>query len=161
MELFTFTTEKKTVITETSKLVFVVVTATNTELDYNDQRGQNFLYDDIMSYGFSPRRFIEILHIEVDRDHRRCGVGSKLIGDLMDEYPNLPIFVKAGILDEHLYELLRKERKLKEYIYENIVPFYERNGFADVNDTSLGYQEFVIMCYPESLARQYIGGAAK
>ena len=157
--MYKFCKSSRTFSNRNATMLINDITAVGTTLGDRDNRGQCFLYDDIMSYSFSPMRFIEIVRVVVNKNTRRNGHGSKLIDLLKEEYPDVPIFAKAGVLTEELYNELKSEDRLQDYIYENIVPFYESNGFIDVNDTILCHSECVIMCYPESLAEKYIDRA--
>lgn len=148
---------------EHSQMKVAIVTAIKTNKDWSDyfRRNSCFLYDDILAQEFGPKKFAEIILIKTDPKYRRLGYGSKLIEEFIKNNPNLPIFLRAGVLTEKKYNELESKGELINYIYDNIVPFYEHAGFIDVNNTSLAYQSAVIMCYPKNLAQKYIDEAKK
>lgn len=111
-----------------------------------------FLYDDYSSLLKPGDVFHEITFLEVKKDNRRKGIGAWLIDRFFSECNPKTVVLKAGIIDRELYDLLCKENHLIEYIYKNIVPFYEKLGFTDVNNTVFCFEESVPMLWPKAAA---------
>jgi len=135
---------------------YMKVAFVDTKSGDNESRDQCFLYNEIVGPEFGPKQFVEISIIETDPMFRRQGFASKLVKEFIDSNPNVPIFLKAGIISEEQYNKLESQGILKQYILEQIVPFYESLGFINVNETSLHHDSTVIMCYPKDLAQKYM-----
>ena len=116
--------------------------------------GSCFLYDDYGSQLNPGDIFYEIVRVEVKENARRKGVGTRLVKEFFAKCNPTSVVLKAGIIYEDLYEQLCSENRLTDYIYKNIVPFYESLGFTDVNHTTFNFEESVPMLYPKEAAME-------
>lgn len=112
-----------------------------------------FLLGDIESYSVCDK-FIMIDLVFVAPVSRRKGIGTQLV-KLVQKLHNLPIVIKVGAISEEEYEY--HEGSMQEYLAKEKVPFYESNGFININDTGVGQSDYVIMAYPESFANKFRG----
>lgn len=123
--------------------------------DYVDGMGnKERLFDDIEGLNHRPERFVYLDLINIEPEYRRKGLGTKAIfrAASLGQYP---IFAKVGCVSEEEYEAHIDD--VKGYLIKTKVPFYERNGFVDLSDTSLGQSEYVVMMkLPLPFAVDYI-----
>lgn len=141
------------------KLIYFKVTPVFSDEQCGPERvdGSCFLYDDYASLLKPGDTFYEIALIEVEEGARRKGIGTKLIKEFFAKCNPDSVVLKAGITREELYyELISEDSPitLTEYIYKNIVPFYEKLGFTDVNHTVFYFEETVPMLWPKSKAEE-------
>lgn len=118
--------------------------------------GNCFLYEDYSSLLKPGDTFYEITLIKVEESSRRKGVGTRLVKDFINKCSPASIVLQAGITDKDLYEQLCDEDRLIPYIRENLVPFYEKLGFTDVNNTMFCFEEMIPMLWPKSKADEAI-----
>lgn len=111
-----------------------------------------FLYDDYSSLLKPGDTFYEITFIEVKEDNRRKGIGTWLVEEFLRTCKPKSVILQAGITTKELYDKLCEENRLTEYIYENLIPFYNKLGFTDVNNTVFYFEESVPMLWPQSRA---------
>lgn len=118
----------------------------------HNAEGSCFLYDDYSSQLKPGDEFYEIILVEVNENARRKKVGTNLVKRFFSECNPSSVVLRAGITTEALYNELRSENRLTEYIHKNIVPFYESLGFTDVNHTTFYFEESVPMLWPKAAA---------
>ena len=153
-----FNKEQGTVANQYGKLVYYKVTpvfktaATKEELPSMAPENSNFLYEDYSTQLHPGDVFYEIASMEVDVSVRRNKVGTKLVEEFFNRCKPDSVVLRAGILSKELYEHLCAQNSLMEYIYTNIVPFWESVGFTDVNHTTFYFEENVPMLWPKSAA---------
>lgn len=144
-------------------LIYDIVTAhkASDNDDWLVAPGRCFLYDDYISTFDnikSPQtiQFYELKQLFVSEKHRRKGIGTSLVNELIKVADGSPIILSAGIIDEKLYESFTTHDDLINYIYKEIVPFYESVGFTDVNHTAFDFEETIPMVYPKEEADRII-----
>ena len=99
--MYQYTIEQIEVSNEYAALKALRVLAEPTDKDSTDRtRNANYLFDDIMSYPFNLKSFIEIVEIVVDEEHRREGYGSNILQQFISENAGVPIFLKAGFISD-------------------------------------------------------------
>lgn len=113
-----------------------------------------FLYDDYSAQLKPGDVFYEITLIKVDENHRRQKIGTNLVKKFFTECNPKSVIIQAGITDEDLYNQLCETNQLQDFIYKNIVPFYESLGFTDVNHTTFYFEESVPMLWPKNAANE-------
>lgn len=112
-----------------------------------------FLYEDLETMPCAPDEWVEIDSVTVPENCRRRGIGSSLIHMVKSKYEGLPIILKAGFVSMEEYDA--HYDNVKEYLESTKVPFYEYNGFVNINDTPIGQSENIIMAYPKSFANKF------
>jgi len=113
------------------------------------RQNRELFLDDLDTMKNAPCSFIYVDLIEVNKAYRHVGIGSKVLQGIMAAN-QLPVIVKVGCTSEEEYNSI--EGSVKEYLYDTKVSFYIKNGFVDVNNSSLGQSEYVMMAWPESFA---------
>lgn len=116
-----------------------------------------FLYEDYSAQLKPGDVFYEITLIEIKEEYRRRGEGTHLVKEFFEKCNPQSVVLLAGITQENLYNTLRNDENrsaLREYIYTNIVPFWESVGFTDVNHTTFYMKETVPMLWPVSAANE-------
>lgn len=149
-----FIKEEGSIQVPEGKLIYYKVTPVFSDTENGPDRveGSCFLYDDYSTLLKPGDTFYEIALVEVEAGARRKGIGTKLVKEFFTKCNPDSVVLKAGITRKELYEQLCTEDNLIEYIYENIVPFYEKLGFTDVNHTVFYFEETVPMLWPKSKA---------
>ena len=152
-----FSKENGSIEHEEGSVVYCKVTPVFSEgeppIGYQPE-GSCFLYEDYSAQLKPGDIFYEIVRVEVKENARRKGVGTRLVKEFFEKCNPTSVVLKAGILYEDLYEQLCSENRLTDYIYKNIVPFYESLGFTDVNHTTFNFEESVPMLYPKEAAME-------
>lgn len=115
-------------------------------------KGSCFLYEDYSCMLKPGDTFYEIVLINVEEQYRRNGVGTRIVKEFFSTCNPKTVVLRAGITDKELYDKLHQENRIDDYIYENIVPFYEKLGFTDVNHTVFCFEESVPMLWPKAIA---------
>ena len=114
-----------------------------------DREKGTLLYNDYASIMGVGSIFYVITDIRIENEERRKGYATQLIELFFEHAKDTPILVQAGLsrydFSKEQFEEKYKDGTLLPYIYENIVPFFEKNGFTDVNDTILGYENVITM----------------
>ena len=106
--------------------------------------GSSLLVKDLTS--FVPYiQIVEIRDIYVSKDSRLKGIGSTLLQIIKDKYENAIIVVAVRASGKE-YEKEPNNAELIKII-EEIIPFYEKNGFENVNDLFGSYQFRTSMLY--------------
>lgn len=122
-------------------------------------KGGSFLYDDYSGQLKPGDVFYEIMFLEVKEQYRRSGEGTRLVNEFFKQCKPKTVVLRAGITDGGLYEALTADRSnsgVEEYIYANVVPFWESVGFTDVNHTTFYMEESVPMLWPKSAAEEAV-----
>lgn len=92
--------------------------------------------------------FVVVSQIVVEDDARGKGLGSKALQELLQEFRGIPFLLEAGYLDGTEYERDKKSREAFDGFINNLVHFYEKNGFLNVNGTIGQYEEKVALVNP-------------
>lgn len=118
---------------------------------YKDEHGNRARvsdgFDTFMTLDFAAlcpdTKCIELYDIFVVPECRHKGIGSSLLQQIIAEYNDCAILTKiAASMTEYPTEPSDAE---KEKIAKDLLPFYEKNGFTNVNDV-LGAYETSIAC---------------
>ncbi|MBO5435426.1 hypothetical protein J6A31_06420 [bacterium] len=153
-----FEEERGEIKTDDGQLIYFKVTPHFETIDSRENipshrvEGSCFLFDDYSCLLKPGDTFYHIAKIEVNENARRKGVGTKLVDTFFKTINPQSVVLQAGITTEELYNRLRESDTLCDYIYENIVPFWEKMGFTDVNGTTFYFEESVPMLWPKSQA---------
>lgn len=84
------------------------------------------------------------------------GAGSKALSSFLKEFNGIPIVVQAGFLFLGDYEFY-KENNDRTPI-DNLVSFYQKAGFIDINEEIGSYQDSVILINLNGAAQSDVGG---
>lgn len=138
------------------KLQYFKVTPVFSEsyVEPNKVEGSRFLYDNYSSLLKPGDTFYDLGIIEVDKDSRRKGIGSELVKEFFYRCAPTSVVLQAEVPDFELYEQLCIEQRITEYIYENIVPFFEKFDFTDVNHTMFYCEDAIPMLWPKAKAAE-------
>ena len=153
MKIIKFDIQQDTIVLPEGELVYRRVTPIfGNDAAVTIPEGACFLYEDYSAQLKPGDIFYEIAKVEVKPEFRRMGFGTRLMNMFFEKCKPDSVVLKAGIIDKQLYDKLCEDDQLPEYIYTNIVPFYEKFGFVDVNNTTFSFQEIVPMLWPKAAA---------
>lgn len=110
----------------------------------NSEINRSFMRHDFI--GLLPKvPFVEITDIFVNPKDRYKGIGSDLIKGIVEECSDKAILVAVGASTKEYPEEPSDDDKIK--ITNEVVKFYEKNGFVDVNELIAGYEFKRAMIY--------------
>ena len=113
--------------------------------------GDSFISQDLISI-FPHLPQVEIHSVYVNPEERNKGIGSKLIKELIDMNDDAMIIASAAALKLEYPEEPSDERIAE--IVESIRPFYEKNGFIDINALNI-YESKIPFLYTENNIGKY------
>lgn len=142
--------------TEEGVLQAIHVRAIDEGLDYNAPRNRTMYRDDFVSSQLNPTEWWEIKLIKIKPEYRRQGFGLNLIKKFFEDMKPVMCLIEAGITSKEMYDSLAAQGEIQNWIYTNLVPFYEKLCFIDINNTSVGYEEAVMMLYPAEIGKKLI-----
>jgi len=120
---------------------------------YIDQFGTHIIFDECPTKSLMVKEFklanpdidvIEILNIFVHPEHRYNGIGSRLLKTIATMYENYAILVLVGVSEKEYPKLDEKDIPK---ILKDLLPFYTKNNFVNVNNIYGSYSNFIPMLY--------------
>lgn len=127
-------------------------------VDVCDVPNRTFMLEDY-SYSLDCKEDYSSYYItllEVNSENRRKGYGSRIVKEFFDTvHPNI-VLLRGAITDEKLYYKLCDNGKLMDYINSEILPFWLKQGFTDVNHTYFIHEQSIPMLWPKSEAERVI-----
>lgn len=165
MYIHTFHVEEHTIVSEYAYLIYRKVVplwcAGKCPKGFSP-RGRKFLYEDYSPLLKPGDVFYEIVLLNVEPSHRLGGLGSKLVKKFFDECLPTSVVLSAGITTEELYDRLCDDPNpdaLMDYLLNNQVKFWEKQGFTNVNNTTFYAEQSVPMLWPKNMANIVINRA--
>lgn len=124
------------------------------KLEYTVPYGKAIVNTDSQSFVFKDTQFIlgpnieliEIAEICIDADHRGQGYGHQLLKEIIDDYKDCAIVLKAEPMFNTFETFLNCSADEFILMRNRIINFYKNNGFCDINNF-IGYEYGTAMMY--------------
>lgn len=99
-------------------------------------------------------KICNITSLFINKEDRNHGVVTKMLEEFCNAHEDYIIFLQAGASTKEYLDEPDEETLVN--ISDNLVKFYTKRGFININDTIGGYQFRKLMIYDNKLARNTI-----